>query len=484
LSLEAWNIIGNEFKDGNSGNKIERFNPATGELVGSYVASTVEDVNDAIIAARNTFEKSSWSIDPRQRTKALKEIHELISNDIELLARIQTLENGKILRDSIREVSSAADIIDYYSGLVRNITGRTYMPDQNMMSIVVREPVGVVGILAPWNAPIVLLARSLAPALAAGNTLVIKPASHTAIATYEFLKNILENTTHLPKGVINLVIGSGEVVGAEIVKHRDIDFISFTGSTDSGALVMQEASVNIKRLSLELGGKTPNIILEDANIESAVQGAIRGSMLGSAGQICFAGTRILVHNDIYKEVSNKIVEIVANLKLGNGLDEDVDIGPIVSEAQLSNVINYIDEGKNIAELLIGGKRLNKNEYSKGFFVEPTIFGDVPPDSKIAQEEIFGPVISLIRCKHTKEMINIANNTKYGLSAAIWTESIGEALKVARKIKAGVVWINTYGNMYSETEAGSYKQSGMGGTLRGIEALNTFSELKNILIKTE
>jgi betaine-aldehyde dehydrogenase len=235
---------------------------------------------------------------------------------------------------------------------------------------------------------------------------------------------------------------------------------------------------------LELGGKTPNIILDDADIESAVQGAIRGSMLGSAGQICFAGTRVLIHNKIYEEVKDQIVDTICKLKIGNGMDEGVDVGPVVSKGQLKNVMNYISEGKKVAKLLTGGKQLNKNQHSKGFFIEPTIFGDVPPESKIAQEEIFGPVISLIRCRNTVEMANIANNTKFGLSAAIWTNRIGDALKLARKIKAGIVWINTYGKMYSEAETGTYKQSGIGGTLRGIEALNTFSEIKNILINIE
>ena len=484
MSIEAKNIIGGEFIEGSTGEKRERYNPATGELVGSFIASTSEDVQDAIYSARKAFEDSPWATDTKLRVRVLREMSEAILHNFEHLAKIQTTENGKILQDSRRELTSAADLFDYYSGLVRSVTGRTHMPDNNTMSFVVREPMGVVGIIAPWNAPMVLLARSLAPALAAGNTVVIKPASYTPVSIFEFLKHILEDTKHIPKGVINLVIGSGETVGAALVKHKEVDFISFTGSTNAGAIVMQEASVNIKRLSLELGGKTPNIILDDADIESAVQGAIRGSMLGSAGQICFAGTRVLIHNKIYEEVKDQIVDTICKLKIGNGMDEGVDVGPVVSKGQLKNVMNYISEGKKVAKLLTGGKQLNKNEHSKGFFIEPTIFGDVPPESKIAQEEIFGPVISLIRCRNTVEMANIANNTKFGLSAAIWTKKIGDALRLARKIKAGIVWINTYGKMYSEAETGTYKQSGIGGTLRGIEALNTFSEIKNILINIE
>jgi len=244
---------------------------------------------------------------------------------------------------------------------------------------------------------------------------------------------------------------------------------------------MREASINIKRLSLELGGKTPNIILEDANFESAIQGAIRGSMLGSAGQICFAGTRVMVHDKIYQKFRDNIIKLIPNLKIGNGLSEDVDVGPVVSDGQLKRVMDYIEVGKKVASLLVGGNQLSDGEWSKGHFVEPTIFDDVPPDSKIAQEEIFGPVLSMIRFKNLDEVAAIANSTKYGLSAAIWTNNINNAFKLARRIKAGVVWINMYGRMFPEAETGTYKQSGIGGTLRGMEALNTFTEIKDILI---
>ena len=481
MLTEAKNIIGGEYKAGSTVKVKERYNPATGELVGTFTESTNENVDDAIQSARRAFEDSIWPRDPKLRVRVLREIHDAIIDDFEYLAKVQTSENGKIIRDSRTELNSAADFFDYYSGLARDLYGRTNLLDQNTMSFVLREPMGVVGIIAPWNAPIVLLARSLAPALAAGNTVVIKPASYTPLTIYALLDKVLERVKDIPKGVINLVLGGGETVGYELVKHEDVDFISFTGSTEAGALVMREASINIKRLSLELGGKTPNIILEDANFESAIQGAIRGSMLGSAGQICFAGTRVMVHDKIYQKFRDNIIKLIPNLKIGNGLSEDVDVGPVVSDGQLKRVMDYIEVGKKVASLLVGGNQLSDGEWSKGHFVEPTIFDDVPPDSKIAQEEIFGPVLSMIRFKNLDEVAAIANSTKYGLSAAIWTNNINNAFKLARRIKAGVVWINMYGRMFPEAETGTYKQSGIGGTLRGMEALNTFTEIKDILI---
>ncbi|HEX3035668.1 MAG TPA: aldehyde dehydrogenase family protein [Thermodesulfobacteriota bacterium] len=477
---EAKNIICGDHVAGSSGDVKERYNPATGELISKFVESTSEDVNKAVISARRAFEKSSWSRDPKFRVHVLRRIYEAIIQNLGHLARVQTLENGKIIRDSRSELNSAADLFDYYSGLVRDISGRTHLLNPNTMSFVIREPIGVVGIIAPWNSPVVLLARSLAPALAAGNTVTIKPASYTPLTVYEFLNTILQNVKDLPKGVINLVLGSGKIAGNELVRNKDVDFISFTGSTEAGRMIMREASVNIKRLSLELGGKTPNIILEDADFESAIRGAINGSMLGSAGQICFAGTRVIIHDKIYKEFKENVTKVIPKLKIGNGLNEEVDVGPVSSKSQLKTVMSYIEEGKKVANLLVGGNQLSYGEYLTGHFVEPTVFDDVPSDSKIAQEEIFGPVISLIRASSLEEIVSLANNTKYGLSAAIWTNNLTNAFELARKIKAGVVWINMFGKMFSEAETGKYKQSGI-GALRGIEALNTFTEIKDILI---
>ncbi|MDG6905797.1 MAG: aldehyde dehydrogenase, partial [Nitrososphaerota archaeon] len=396
------------------------------------------------------------------------------------LASIQTQECGKIIRDSKSELSVSLDLFDYYSGMTRNVSGRTISPDPNTMSFIMREPLGVVGIIVPWNAPLLLLARSLAPALAAGNSIVIKPASYTAGTIYEFTNLLIKELKELPKGILNFVMGGGDSVGRYVTRHMDVDMISFTGSTDVGSQVMADASVNMKRLSLELGGKSPNIILDDANFEQAIRGAITASNFGSAGQICFSGTRVLVQDKVYKKFQETVSQLVPKLKVGNGLSAETDVGPVISESQMSTVLEYVEQGKKDARVLVGGKRLSAGEHSKGYFVEPTIFADVPKDSKIAQEEIFGPVISAMRFESLDEAAEIANSTKFGLSAAVWTTNLKSALTLARSIKSGVVWINMYGRNFSEAETGGYKHSGV-GRLRGIEGLNSFTQLKDVVV---
>ncbi|MCS7142169.1 MAG: aldehyde dehydrogenase family protein [Aigarchaeota archaeon] len=479
MVIEVKNIIGGEFTAGN-GTGQERRNPANGELVSRYNESSMSDVNSAVESARVAFEESAWPVDGKLRARVMRAIHSIVVKELDYFATVQSMENGKVLRDSKVEVNTAADLFDYYSGLCRLVSGRTVSPDPNVMSFVVREPVGVVSIIVPWNAPIVLLARSLAPALAAGNSVIVKPSSLTPGTVYEFLRRIVEEVKELPRGLINMVIGGGDTVGRELVRHPEVDMVSFTGSTEAGAQVMRDASTTIKRLSLELGGKTPNIILEDADFNGAIEGAIKGAMLGSAGQICFAGTRVLVEEDIYKRFKESILERFRRLKVGNPLTPGVDVGPLVSMSQLERVAKYVEEGQREAELLVGGMRLTGDEYSTGYFMEPTVFTDVPVDAKIAQEEIFGPVVSVIPFKTVEEAAEVANRTKYGLSAAIWTRDLNKALRLARSVKAGVVWVNMYGRMFSEAESGGYKQSGL-GRLRGIEGLHSFTEVKDILI---
>ncbi len=478
-TIEVMNLIGNDFRPGSAGNSKERHNPANGQLVSRFTESTSADLDFAVESARNAFEKTKWAEDPKQRARALRKIRDLIVENQEHIAKIQTYECGKVLKDSIAEVATSADLFDYYTGMARNVYGRTLQVDPDTLSFGLREPKGVVGIIVPWNAPFLLLARSLAPALAAGNSILIKPSSYTPATIYTFIERLQKDGTGLPAGIINLVLGGGDTIGRGLAKHPDIDMVSFTGSTVTGAKVMRDASVNIKRLSLELGGKTPNIILEDADVEPALLGALKGSMLGSAGQICFSGTRVMVQEKFYEEFRKRLVGTLRQLKVGDGAG-DVDVGPVVSASQLERVNDYIEKGKNEATLLSGGRRLTEGEYSKGFFVEPTFFEDVPPDAKIAQEEIFGPVVSVMKFKDVEEAAEIANRTKYGLSAAIWTKNLRNAIRLAKSVKAGVVWVNMFGKNSSEAESGGYKQSGL-GRLRGIEGLNAFTELKTVVV---
>lgn len=476
----ARNIINSEYLSGSASKVAKRYNPANNELVSEFTESSKEDVNSAVDAARNSFEKSAWSRDPKLRAKTMRTICEIIMKNFEDLSRIQTQECGKVIRDSKIELSTGLDLFDYYTGMTRNLSGRTISPDPNTMNIILREPIGVVGIIVPWNAPLLLLARSLAPALAAGNSIIVKPASYTAGCVYRFVDLLTQGLKEMPPGVLNIVLGGGESVGRYVTRHPDVDMISFTGSTDVGSQVMQDASVNMKRLSLELGGKSPNIILDDANFEQAIRGAITGSMFGSAGQICFTGTRVLVHDRVYDKFKEAVSNLVPKLKVGNGLLSETDVGPIISESQMTKVLDYVEEGKKNAKLLVGGKKLSSGDYSKGYFIEPTMFSDVPVDSRIAQEEIFGPVISTLRFETLEQAAEIANATKFGLSAAVWTTNISSALNLARNIKSGVVWVNMYGKNFSEAETGGYKHSGV-GRLRGIEGLNSFTQLKDVVV---
>lgn len=478
--LEAKNIIAGKASAGSSGEVRERRNPTNGEVISKFILSTVDDLNFAVDSGSQAFARSVWSRDPKLRTRVMRKMCDRISQNLDYLAKLQTLEVGKIIRDSKIEAGVALDLLDFYSGMARALYGRTSMLDPDTMSFILREPVGLVGIISPWNSPLILLARSLAPALAAGNCVVIKPPSYSPCTIFEFLRLITEGVSELPEGVVNAVFGDGEIIGRELVRHPKVNMVSFTGSTAGGTQVMQDGSSGIKRLSLELGGKTPNIILDDANFDSAIVGAIRGSMLGSAGQQCFAGTRIMIHESIHQKFKQRISELVPTLRVGEPIQDSTDVGPVVSEKQAERVMDFVEKGKKEATLLLGGERLMRGEYANGSFIQPTIFDEVPPRSTLAQEEIFGPVVSLMPFNNMEELVEMANSTRYGLSAAIWTNNINKAFTLAKNIRAGVVWINMFGKNYSEAETGGAKQSGS-GRLRGLSGLYTFTELKNVLV---
>lgn len=478
--ISARNIIDGSESAGGANVSVERLDPANGRLVSRYDESSKGDVDRAVAAARSAFETSDWSSAPKLREETLRRIFNVVTQDFEELASLQTRETGKVISDSRAELRSAGDLFDYYSGMARNVSGRTAVPDPRVMSFVMREPLGVVGMIVPWNAPLVLLARSLAPALAAGNAVVVKPSSHTPGVVYDFLRRVRKNLGDAPRGVLNLVLGSGGTVGRDLVLHTGVDMISFTGSTTSAKQIIADSAVNVKRLSLELGGKSPNIIFDDGEFDVASLSAIKGQMLGTACQVCFAGTRVIVQDDIYDKFKKNIATKMPSLSIGDGIDPSTDVGPLISEEQVERVMDYVETGKREARLVVGGNRLTKDVYSKGHFVEPTLFEEVPTDSKLAQEEVFGPVISLMRFGDLEEAAEIANNTKYGLSAAIWTKDVTKAFRLAKKIKAGMVWVNHFGRYFNEVESGGYKESGL-GRLRGVEGLNAFTQTKTIAL---
>jgi betaine-aldehyde dehydrogenase len=438
-------------------------------------------VRHAIDLARRALDGTPWSEDATLRTKALLKLSSEIRAQSKHLAEILTMESGKILSTSYGEIDKSADFAEYYGGLARNVFGRSTVSAPNTLDITLREPIGVVGVIAPWNGPLILLMRSLAPALAAGNAAIVKPASYTFGVTTELIR-LIAGIPEFPKGIVNYVIGSGKTVGAELATNPGVDMIALTGDTETGKEVMRLASDSLKRLSLELGGKSPNIVLDDADFDAAIKGAISGANLSMASQICYSGTRILLHDRIHGNFLARIKDILPRMKIGSGLDPETEIPPVISKVQMDSILRFIEEGKKVSRLITGGARATGNGLDKGFFIEPTVFDEPPLDSEISQEEIFGPVLTISSFGSEEELLSMANGTSFGLAAGIWSRSIDRAIHLAKKIKAGTVWINGYGRMSLSSEFGGYKQSGIGRTY-GLEGLYDFTQIKRIAIQT-
>jgi betaine-aldehyde dehydrogenase len=476
------NYIGGQWRDGSAANDLEIRDPANGELVYRSTNSTAADAHAAVEAAKVAFETSEWAENSTARAKALYKLADALRSRIDDLAPLLTREGGKPLSVSRAEVLRGADAIEYYAGLARNVYGRTINLGPNEMAILMREPVGVVSIIVPWNMALSLLTRGLAPALAAGNAVVIKPASLTPGATAEFIA-MIDEIREIPKGIVNFVIGPGGTVGAELVKHPDVDMVAFTGDTSTGKDIMRMAADTLKKVSLELGGKSPNIVFADADFDRAIRGAITGASLFHAGQVCVAGTRVLVQENIHDNFMKRVNEMASKMRVGPGMQKGVEVGPVINESQLNRVMDYVETGKREAELTAGGVRLTDGELGKGYFIAPTVFDRVPVDAKIAQDEIFGPVISVLTFKDEQEAAEIANATVYGLAAAVWTSDINKAMRIAKKVRSGMVWINTFGKLYPNAEMGGFKQSGLGRSY-GLEGLWEFTEMKHINIQLQ
>ena len=479
-------LINGNWEAASSGQKLERRYPANQDvIVATFPSATVEDVDRAIRAARDAFDNGSWSKAPAaQRAQVLRNVAQKIRDEQNDLARLLASEVGKPLSEASMEVAMNAVVFDYYAGLALDVKGSVrsnYVDDA--IGFILKEPVGVVGIITPWNFPMLLATWKLAPALAVGCTCVIKPASYTPCTTYELARIITE--AGAPKGVINVVTGSGKTVGDHIAASPLVDKIAFTGSTEVGQSVMRAAAGNVKKISLELGGKSPNIIFADANLQNAVIGSLFGIYL-NAGQVCQAGSRLLVEESIHDQFMGMFNNFVSGVKVGDPMDPATRMGPVVSDSQLNTIEHYVNAGnEEKAELIKGGHRLSGPEFDKGFFYEPTIFDRVNNRMKIAQEEIFGPVLTVIPFKDADEALRIANDSMYGLAAAVWTKDIDRAFKFAKNIKAGTVWINAYhaaGALGVPTMPfGGYKQSGIGREL-GQEGLEGFMETKSVSLK--
>lgn len=474
------NYINGEWQDTASQQLEDVINPATGEVIGKVPFSTKEDTERAIQAARDAFESGVWSdLTPQQRAKVLLKVADLIDAEAETLARVETEDNGKILTESEYDIQDAADCFRYYAGIVLHPDGETYPVPADVQAMVVKEPVGVVGLIVPWNFPLLMGVWKIAPALAAGNTLVYKPSEVTPMNAHRLFE-ILEEAG-VPKGVANMVHGEGAVVGQTISESHDIDMVSFTGSTAVGREIMKAAAGNLKKISLELGGKSPNIIFADADFETAVDYGLYGIYFGT-GQICSAGSRILVQEDIYDRYVERFVERAKQIVAGNGLDPQTHMGPVVSEKQMNRILEYIELGKaEGAKLLLGGERLTANGLDKGFFIAPTVFTECTQQMRIVQEEIFGPVVTIQKFKTEEEAIRLANDTVYGLAGGVFTSDGAKALRVIKTLRIGIAWINDYHPTYVEAPWGGYKQSGIGRSL-GKYSLEEFQESKQINIR--
>lgn len=469
-------LIDGQWTEGSK--KFDTINPATGEVLTQVVEASPEAVDRAVSAARKAFEDRSgpWrKVSASERGRLIWSLADLVEKHIDELAELETLDNGKpIFESRYVDVPMVVDVLRYYAGLATKIHGETVNTSETAFTYTLREPVGVVGLIIPWNFPLLLASWKLGPALACGNTIVLKPAEQTPLTTLRFGELAIE--AGVPAGVLNIVTGGPET-GKAIVRHPGIDKIAFTGSTAVGKEIMRSSADTLKRVTLELGGKSPNIVFADSDIDSAVKGAINGIFFGK-GEVCNAGSRLFVENKVQDEFLEKLVARAKKLQPADPLDPKTRLGAIVSQEQMQTVLSYVEAGKREgAKLIAGGNRVSVDG-GKGLFLEPTIFGDVTNDMKIAQEEIFGPVLATLSFDDIDQVIDLANRNQYGLAAAVWTRDIKKAHFVSRQLKAGTVWINTYGLMDAALPFGGYKSSGFGREL-GMHAIEHYTELKTV-----
>ncbi|MGH9658165.1 MAG: aldehyde dehydrogenase family protein [Bryobacteraceae bacterium] len=474
-------FINGRWEDSAAGRAIEVRNPATGELLTTVPDADAADVDRAVAAARSSFERKAWrGLDPSKREKILWNLADLLVRNKEELTTLESMENGKTLREAAgADVEPAIDAFRYYAGWVRKIYGETIPVDGPFLNYTLREPVGVAGAIVPWNYPLQIAAWKLAPALACGCSVVLKPSELTPLTALRLAELSLE--AGIPEGVVNVVTGYGHTAGEAIGRHMDIDKISFTGSIRTArALLRASAESNLKRISLELGGKSPNIIFPDADIEAAIKSAFWG-IFANKGEICSAASRLLVHADVHDRFLEALVDRARKMKVGDPLDKSTAMGSQISQTQLDRILGYIRSGvEEGARLLCGGERDIEGAKRNGFFVKPTVFSEVRPEMKIAQEEIFGPVLAAIRFSTPEEAVEIANGTIYGLVSAVWTRDIKLAHRLAGEIKAGSVWINTYNGFDTGSPFGGYKQSGFGRDL-GAHALEQYTNVKSVWV---
>ena len=470
-------FINNEYRPAASGRRFPVVNPATEEILAEVAEGDAADVGAAVQAARACFNSDGWQkLSGRRRGALLARAADLLQARQAEIATLESRENGKPFFESTIDLSMSIETLRYYAGWADKVAGETLPVDGPYFAYTLREPVGVVGAIVPWNFPLNLAMWKVAPALAVGCTVVLKPASETPLTAIALGQVMLE--AGFPPGALNVVPGGGRTAGMALVRHPEVDKISFTGSTEVGKTIMREAAESVKRITLELGGKSPNIVFADADLRAAVRGA-QGAIFYGKGEVCAAGSRLLVERKVKDQVVEQLAEGAKKLIPGDPFDKNTRLGAVVSKRQQETVLGYIEKGKaEGAALVAGGKAATVN--GKGYFVEATVFDGVTPEMTIAREEIFGPVLAVLPFEDTDEAVALANQSMYGLAAGIWTRDVAKAHKVARAVKAGTVWINTY-NMYDPVAPfGGYKQSGFGRDL-GRVALDGYTETKVVWV---
>ncbi|MBX6313069.1 MAG: aldehyde dehydrogenase family protein [Isosphaeraceae bacterium] len=475
-SLQTKMLIDGQWRDSVSGKTFPTINPATEEVIAEVAEGDAADIDLAVQAARKAFDSGPWrKTDARDRGRLLNKLADLIEQNIDELAELETLDNGKPIRESRHgDLPLVIDCFRYYAGWADKIHGQTIPVRGSYFCYTKREPVGVAGQIIPWNFPMLMVAWKWAPALAAGCTVVLKPAEQTPLTALRLGELALE--AGFPPGVINIVPGFGETAGDALVKHKGVDKIAFTGESRTGQLIMRNAAGTLKRVTLELGGKSPNIVFADADLDQAVEGAMLGLYLNQ-GQCCCAGSRLFVQDQIYDAMVERLAQKSAARKLGDPFDPSTEQGPQVDKAQFDKILSYIEKGKEQgARCVTGGERFGQ----KGYFIKPTVFADVRDDMAIATDEIFGPVMQVLKFREVEEVIERANTTDYGLAAAVWTRDIQKAHAIADRVRAGTVWINCYDVFDAAAPFGGFKFSGLGREL-GEKALDNYTELKTVTV---
>jgi acyl-CoA reductase-like NAD-dependent aldehyde dehydrogenase len=473
------NYIDGRWLDAADGERFDVFNPATGGVIATAPDSKPADVDAAVAAARRTFDSGTWwpGTPARERGRILLRAAEIIRREHERLATLEAFDSGKPIGDARDDVTEVAFMFEYYGGWATKIDGESQHVSQDAMFMVWKEPMGVAAGITPWNYPMGMASQKISAALAAGCTFVLKPPEQTPLTCLE-LPKILEEAG-LPSGVLHVVTGFGETAGAPLVAHPGVDKVTFTGSREVGKLIMRSGADTLKRVTLELGGKSPNIVFADADFDTAVEGSCNG-VFWNQGEICSAGTRVFVDRAIYDDAVNAFVDRAKAVRLGDGLDEETTMGPLVSDEQRERVERYIEIGQGEATLAVQGTRPSDPRLSNGYFVPPTIFADVENSDTIAREEIFGPVMSVIPFRGVEDVIEMSNDNDYGLAAAIWTNDVKKALTTARALRSGIVWINDTQPAPTEMPWGGYKQSGIGREL-GKEGVEDFLERKSVYV---